>query len=141
MSTLTNLKSLRKRKVVDTATAETMGRVKSFQIDIPSASVAAVVVKGKPGGMVPFSDVIGFGPDAVTVPNAGTLIENPEALPTDDDARGSRLLDETGRLLGKVDDLTMDETGRIVSVTADGVTYESQILGIGSYAVVISQVS
>ena len=141
MSVLTNLKSLRKRKVVDTSTAETIGRVSSFQIDPTGPSVAGVVVKGKPGGMVPFGDVIGFGPDAVTIPSAMVVIEDPGALPTDDDARGSRLLDETGRRLGKVEDLTMDADGVIASVTADGVAYTARLLGIGSYAVVISQVA
>ncbi|MEE8601683.1 PRC-barrel domain-containing protein [Euzebya tangerina] len=140
MTELLSLKSLRKRKVVDTATAETIGRVRAFQIDLDTASVAAVVVKGRPGGIVARTDVISFGPDAVTLPDSSVVIEDPGALPTDDDARGSRLLDETGRRLGKVEDMTMDAGGAVVSVTADGVSYEARLLGIGSYAVVISRV-
>ncbi|MGI9017194.1 MAG: PRC-barrel domain-containing protein [Euzebya sp.] len=137
--TLTNLRSLRRRKIVDTATAGTIGRVKGVHIDIAGPSVAAVMIKGRGSGVIPRDSVIGFGPDAVTVPGESVVSQDSPSLPTDADAYGARLLDETGRHLGKVEDLTMDDDGRIVSVTADGTTYERTLLGIGSYAVVVSR--
>lgn len=133
------LKDLRRRKVVDTSTAKTIGRVKDLRIDLSGPSVDAVVVKGDLDGAIKRSDIIGFGPDAVTVASSAVVQPDESTLPTASDAYGSRLLDESGRHLGKVKDLVMDDDGTIVSVVTDGDPVNRRMLGIGSYAVVVSR--
>ncbi|WP_370326961.1 hypothetical protein [Euzebya sp.] len=135
----TSLKSLRKRKVVDTATAETIGRVRGVRIDPSGPSVIALEVKGAVSGVVAFSEIIGIGPDAVTLPRAATVIEQDVDAPTDADAYGARLLDDGGREHGTVSDLVIDDDGRVIQVVAGDQTFDRTLLGIGSYAVVISR--
>lgn len=134
-----NVKSLRKRKVVDISTAETIGRVKSVQINTGGPTVSGITMKGRGSGRIDHTDVISYGPDAVTVRDASVVVDDDGSLPDDADAIGSTLLDENGRRLGKVEDLTMGQDGSVVAVTADGQTHRRRLLGIGSYAVVISR--
>lgn len=137
--TTIGLKSLRKQKVVDTSTAETIGRVTGVTIDTSTSAIAGVTIKGRHSGVIPFPEVIGFTSDAVTVPDASVVVEDVESLPTDSDAYRSRLLDDAGNELGKVEDLGVDEDGRIVWVSAGGTNHPGRLLGIGSYAVVIAR--
>lgn len=132
-----SIKRLRKRKVVDVATAQTVGRVRGVHIDPTRAQVTAVAVKGKPGGTVAVEDVAGFGADAVTVTSAEAMGDAEHDDPTDADVIGNRLLDDNGRELGKVADLQMDDRGRIVGVSTSAQTHHGTLRGIGSYAVVI----
>lgn len=53
------------RKIVSTATAETVGRVKGFVVDPATRSVLALQVKkGESGDTLRWSEVIAFGADA-----------------------------------------------------------------------------
>ena len=56
------------RKVVSTATAETVGRVDGFVVDPRSRTVLALKVKkAASGDVLPWRQVESFGTDAVTV--------------------------------------------------------------------------
>lgn len=136
-----SLKDLRKRKVVDTSTAETIGRVRDIHIDPAGPRVHAIQVKGSRSGVVRFDDIEGIGPDAVTVGAAELVREDETGLPRAlSDAVGARLLDDHGHEHGKVRDLSIDESGRIVGVSTAEATHAGTLLGIGSYAVVIERV-
>ncbi|CAN5507253.1 hypothetical protein BH23ACT9_BH23ACT9_14730 [soil metagenome] len=135
----TPLRQLRKRPVVDTGTAETIGRVDAVQIDPARSQVIGILVRGGDKGFVPLSQVQGIGRDAVTVPSASVLTEVEDALPRDTDAYGSRVLDEDGRDLGKLTDLVIAADGAVQQVVIDGTTHDRVLHGIGSYAVVVSR--
>ena len=136
-----DVRQLRKRKVVDTATAETIGRVAGVHIDPSRSSLSSLRLKGRHSGHIPFSDVISVGPDAVTVRSADVVVEGDDESPSDSDAIGSRVLDDGGYDLGKAKDLTVGQDGGIVAITVDGSVYEGRVHGVGSYAVVIQRSS
>jgi sporulation protein YlmC with PRC-barrel domain len=135
----TSLKSLRKRKIVDTSDASTIGRVKDICIDTSGPSVAAVVVKGADGDAIAFGDLIAIGADALTVGDASVVAREAPDLPRASDAYGTRVLDDAGRELGKVEDIQIEDDGRISGVVVGGVTHTGRLLGVGSYAVVVAR--
>lgn len=134
-----DVRALRKRKVVDTATAETLGRVGGVHIDPSGPRVTSIALRGRRGGRIPFDAIINVGPDAITVPGAAVVAEDPDPNPSDGDAVGSRLLDAGGHELGKVEDLHVDASGAITSITSDRGTHTGRLRGIGSYAVVVDR--
>lgn len=131
------LRALRKRPVVDTSTADTLGQIEAVVIDPSVPTVVALALRG--GKLAPLDRLEGIGPDAITVPSADVLRESESALPRDTDAYGSRVLDEAGVELGKLTDLHMGADGRIVEVLVDGEPSGRTLIGIGSYAVVVSR--
>lgn len=133
----TALRALRKRPVVDTSTADTLSRIRSVVIDPTVPTVVAVAVRD--GRMAPFDRIEGVGPDAITVPSADVLRQSDSQLPHDTDAYGSRVLDDAGHELGKLTDLHMGPDGRIIDVIVDGQPTGRRLMGIGSYAVVVSR--
>ena len=133
------VRRLRKRKVVDTSTAETIGRVAGVHLDASRSAVSSLRLKGRHAGHIPYADVISVGPDAVTVRSADVVVEGDDAAPSDADAIGSRVLDDAGYDLGTLKDLTVDQDGTIASLSVDGSVVEGRIRGIGSYAVVVSR--
>jgi len=137
------------RKVVSTDDAETIGRLDAFVIDAEQRSVVGLRL-AKVRGDRPFlswSDLQGFGHDAVTVPSAGVLRlasgeAEERAASKGSQPIGKTVLSELGRVLGKVEDVDFDEgSGALVgfdlgdagSVTSD------RLLGLGSYAVVVRE--
>ena len=139
------------RKVVSTDDAETIGRLDAFVIDAEQRSVVGLRL-AKVRGDRPFlswSDLQGFGTDAVTVPSAGVLRlasgeAEERAASKGSQPIGKTVLSELGRVLGKVEDVDFDEgsgarvgfdLGDAGSVTSD------RLLGLGSYAVVVQDVS
>jgi sporulation protein YlmC with PRC-barrel domain len=133
----TPLKGLRKLPVVDTSSADTVGRMESVVIDPSVPTVVAIAVKD--GRLAPFDRLEGIGPDAVTVPTADVLRESESQLPRDTDAYGLLVLDDAGYALGSLTDLHMAEDGRIVEVLVDGEPCGRTLIGMGSYAVVVSR--
>ncbi len=136
--TIHSLKNLRKRKVVDTGSAATIGHVGGFHIDPTGPSVTHVVLKGRGGGTIAFTDLISVGPDALTVRSADVVDEDGSSdLPQLSDGLRATLLDDSGTELGRVEDILMDDDGHVTGVTTSGTTHEGTLLGIGSYAVVV----
>lgn len=133
------------RKVVSTATAETVGKVDDYVVDPAKRSVVAVELKKTDSGdTVRWSDIVGFGTDAVTVSGAEKITEAPadiEALTGKDHRlRGKRVLSADGDELGEVDDVEFDhESGEITGlVLKDSTVPGVRLIGVGSYAVVVA---
>lgn len=139
MADLQPLKAFRKRQVVDTSTAETIGRVTAVQVDPRTSRMIGFLVKGDAKGALPLSATQGTGPDAITVASADAVQADGPRGATDADARGSLVLDEGGTALGEADDLLVDDDGAVVAVVIDGKPVTTRLLGIGGYAVVVAR--
>jgi uncharacterized protein YrrD len=135
-----SLKELRRRPVVDTSTAETIGRVEGAHLDPGHSRVMGFAVDGRTDGVLPLSQVQAIGPDAVTVASQSAVRSDEVTdLPLDGAVRGRRVLDDGGTELGTLDDVLMAEDGTIDTVVVDGVEHPTRLLGIGSYAVVVAR--
>ncbi len=139
------------RKVVSTDDAETIGRLEAFVIDAELRSVVGLrlaKVRGD-GPFVSWSDLQGFGTDAVTVPSAGVLRlamseAEKRAASKEFQPIGKLVLSELGTVLGKVEDVDFDEgSGALVGLDLGpaGSVAGDRLLGLGSYAVVVRDVS
>jgi uncharacterized protein YrrD len=149
--TAEGLRSAIGRRVVSATSAEEIGELKAVVVDQPPRRIVAVQVAGskrKPA-MVGWSDLAGFGPDAVMVGSEDAVRR------TADDAEtgaargelsllGARVLDDAGDEHGVVDDVAFDaETGALVAVTTAGAgelgsRFEAaDLLGFGTYALVV----
>jgi sporulation protein YlmC with PRC-barrel domain len=133
------------RQVVSTSTAVTLGKIDEFVIDPHARAVVAVTLKKTDeGDTLRWSDITAFGADAVTVAGAGRLTAAPPDLAhlsgKDHRIVGKRVLATTGDELGSVDDVEFDpDTGAITAlVLAGGPVAGVRLIGVGSYAVVVS---
>lgn len=134
------------RKVVSTSTAETVGKVDEFIVDPKSRSILAVELKKTgEGSTLRWSDIIGFGADAVTVAAAEKLTDggdDVEALAGKDHrVLGKRVLSTKGDELGKVKDVEFDpRSGSITALVLDSGQVDGiNLVGVGSYAVVVQR--
>ena len=135
----------RKRDVVSTADAETVGRVKYFVIDPEQQRISSLRLDGVKGDdrYVSWDALGSFGQDVVTIPDAGAL--RPADGPREEGVRkefgvlGKRVLSDAGRELGEVQDVEFDpETGRVTTLLTEREQVSGERLrGIGSYAVVV----
>ena len=137
------------RKVVSTDDAETIGRLEAFVIDAEQRSVVGLrlaKVRGD-GPFVSWSDLQGFGTDAVTVPSAGVLRlamseAEERAASKEFQPIGKLVLSELGTVLGKVADVEFDEgSGALVGFDLGdaGSVASDRLLGLGSHAVVVRE--
>jgi sporulation protein YlmC with PRC-barrel domain len=117
------------RAVVDIDAAEKLGKIDEIILDPDAARVAAFTVtrtesllNGKHHITVPASAVHALGPDALTVRHRAAVEPLDDrayqSLPRVSDVVGRRVVSESGRLLGKIDDVLIDgENGTIVGYT------------------------
>src|SRR5262249_44551339 len=102
------------RAAIDMEAAERLGRIKETIVERDGESVAGfVVVHGesivRTGGtrrMIPASAVYSIGPDAMTV--RGSLMQELaelDNLPRMSDIIGHKMITQSGRLLGVIDDM------------------------------------
>jgi uncharacterized protein YrrD len=135
------------RKVVSRASAKELGAVNHLLVDAQQRQIIAVVIgRGKKARLVEWSQLSGFGPDAVMVVDEDVL--RPAA---DDRERsgvegklellGKRALSEWGNELGKIDDVSFDaDTGALEDlVIGDRRVPAGALLGSGSYAAVLDK--
>ncbi len=147
---MTSFEDARGRKVVDLASAETVGKVKDFVVDPATRSVVALVLKkAKTGDSLTWTDLAGFGPDAVTVQGVDkiTAATGPVSalLGKDHQLMGKRVLSTDGVELGQVADVEFDpDNGAVTSVLLEdgppgspGSVEGARLLGVGSWAVVV----
>jgi uncharacterized protein YrrD len=137
----------RKRAVVSTATATRVARVDGFVV-LPGPARVALLRLGKVSGAGTFlawSDVQGFGPDAVTVETDAVIRPARDSLEqraedNDLDILGKRILTEHGTELGTVADVDFDpETGAVTTLITKTETIAGQrLIGLGGYAAVVS---
>ncbi len=132
-------------KVVSTATAERVGKIKDVVVDPASHAVVALLLKKTDNGSIlKWSDITGFGSDAATVASADLLVESDEQVDSlrgkEHEVLGKRVLDTRGDELGSVEDLDIDPTtGAITSIVLERRSVPGDLLvGVGSYAVVVT---
>jgi sporulation protein YlmC with PRC-barrel domain len=129
-----------KRPVLDTSTAEQVGQVAGFVVDPRARRVHAVRVgRHKGGSILPWADVQGYGPDAVTVASAAAIREPGDGLDEADDLIGRRVVSDQGFELGAVDDIEFDpDTGELQQIDVGGrAVTAGMLIGAGRYAVVL----
>lgn len=132
--------------VMDTSTATTVGKVQAPIVDPVTQRVVAFRVKRSkgPGDVLLWGALAGLGPDALTVDSAERLADPPAELKHRAtgklDLIGRLVLTEHGHRLGKIRDLEFDpKDGRVTSLMLkDAFVDGERLLGIGSYAVVVS---
>jgi uncharacterized protein YrrD len=133
------------RKVVSRTSAEELGTLTHFAVDVKRLQVASLVVgKGRKARLIDWAQVAGFGPDAVMVAAESAL--HP---PRDDYERaaadgklelvGKRALSDMGNALGTVTDVLFDPgTGAVETlVVGDHEEPAASLLGAGSFAVIV----
>lgn len=133
------------RKVVSTANAATVGKVKHFIVDPADHRIVALRLTKTPdsGTVLRWSDVHSFGVDAVTINDAALIVDSDAELDALDAKQhtiiGKQVLTTEGRKVGDVADVEFDATdGTIVSlVLADHSIDGATLLGSGSYAVIV----
>jgi sporulation protein YlmC with PRC-barrel domain len=138
---------VRKRDVVNTATATRVARVDSLVVLPGPARVALVRLSRVSGAgtLVAWDDLQGFGPDAVTVATDTVIRPARDGLEqraenNDLEIVGKRVLTEYGMELGTITDVDFDpETGAVTSLITKTETIPGQqLIGLGDYAVVVS---
>ncbi len=133
------------RKIVSTTSAETVGKIGGFVVDPQRRAVVALECKKTDSGdILLWSDIVGFGADAITVNDAGAITEAPAGIDTllgkVHHLLGKRILSSTGDELGKVDDVEFDPESGVVEalIYAEGRIAGARLIGVGSYAVVVA---
>lgn len=134
----------RRRPVVATGTATTIGHVDGFLIEAEAGRITGLRIDGeKSSTILPWDRVGSFGPDAITVADADVLRPPADAAEerrsnSDLDPIGKPAIEETGNGLGTVSDVDFDpETGALRAVITE--VYElpaNKLMGLGSYAMV-----
>ena len=132
------------RKMVSTASAETVGQVAGLVVDPRSHHVVAVSVKkAAHGDTLLWNDITAFGTDAVTVPGPEVIREANDAVKElsgkAHDLLGKRVLNTLGEDLGTLSDVRFDPvSGALVTLLLPGRDVAGSLLiVIGSYAVIV----
>ncbi|MAS55668.1 MAG: hypothetical protein CMJ44_13790 [Pimelobacter sp.] len=140
---------LKGRKLVDTTSADTVGKVDGFLLDPATRSVVALEFKKTDhGSVVAWSDLIAVGADAVTVGGVSVVVEPDDRLADlatkDGTVLKKRVLSDAGEDLGSVHDIDLDpESGALLELIVGEKKHRvsiagSRLLGVGSYAVVVA---
>jgi len=139
---------LKGRKLVDTTSADTVGKVDGFLLDPAGRTVAGLEFKKTDhGSAVAWEDLASVGADAVTVAGTDVLVD-PEGRLADlatKDAQvlKKRVLTDAGEDLGAVHDIDIDpQSGALLELIVGEKKQRhsvagSRLLGVGSYAVVV----
>jgi uncharacterized protein YrrD len=133
------------RKVLSRASAQQLGAIDHFLLNVQGRQIAAIILgRGKKAQLVEWSQLSGFGPDAVMVRDEGALrppADDRERAAADGklDLVGKRALTETGNELGTIDDVIFDpDNGAVETLRVnDRDIPAGSLLGSGSYAVVV----
>ncbi len=138
------------QKVVDTSTATTAGKVSGILVDPKTRMIVALELKKTDTGRVlRWSDLTGFGTDAVTIPGLAVITDvdvELKALSGKTHALlNKRVLTTGGDDVGTVRDVDFDpQSGGLTTIVLDGTGGANTIagdrlLGIGSYAVIVGK--
>jgi sporulation protein YlmC with PRC-barrel domain len=137
----------RKRKVISTTGAETVGRVRDLIVDARSRTVVALALRKTEGDgdILPWAEMKSFGQDAITVQGPERIVkaEGELAVLADKDHRvlGKRVLTDRGDEMGSVSDIEFDpETGAVRALLLGKEEISGERLhAIGSYAVIVQR--
>lgn len=139
---------LKGRKLVDTSTADSIGKVDGFLLDPATQKIAGLEFKKTDhGSVVAWDDLTAVGADAVTVASSDGLSDPDGHLANlatkDGQVLKKRVLSDAGEHLGTVHDIDLDpETGALNELIVGEKKNRrsiagSRLLGVGSYAVVV----
>ncbi len=130
------------REVVDTSSAKKVGTVAGLVLDPEASEIVAMVVGSE---VIGWKDAGGIGEDAVTISSADMLRGPSSELESAGvsgvaDPISKPMLTEDGHELGTVSDVEFDETtGKIRRLVLDDDRIKgSRLIGVGSYAVMVS---
>ena len=134
------------RKVVSTDTADTIGQLHSFIVDPDTKRVVALTLRKTPaaGSVLPWSDITGFGGDAITAAGQHLLVEPDQQLIALDDKShtlvGKQVLTIAGYRIGAISDVDFDPTTGAINtlLLAEQNVDGHRLIGAGSYAVIIT---
>ena len=134
------------RKVVSTDTADTIGHLHSYVVDPAAKRIVALTLKKTPaaGSVLPWSDITGFGADAITAAGQHLLLEPDEQLSALDDKAhtmvGKQVLTTAGYRIGTISDVDFDPTtGAITTLLLAEENIDGRrLIGAGSYAVIVA---
>ena len=138
-----NVTGILGRGVLDLATATTVGRVDDVVIDPACRRVVAfrLAKTADSRTWLPFEHVTALGADALTIADDSQITDAPADAPGgigQTKALGGRVLTDQGRDIGPLQDIDIDEDGAVTGLTAaHGSIAAADLLGIGSYAVVV----
>lgn len=128
-------------KVISTETAETVGKVSGFVVDAVTAKVLGLHLKKTDGDvdLLPWDNLVGFGPDAVTVASVTALVKAGPETKDRADVLGALVLSEHGVALGEVKDVDFDPADGTVTalLTKQAEVAGDRMVGLGSYALVV----
>ncbi len=130
------------RKAVNTSSGENLGTLSGFVADPDTSHLVALVIGDQ---VIAWADAGGIGKDAVTIADQA-MLRPPEsslekaAVDGSGDPVGKRVITEDGQDIGVVADIDFDaESGAIRElVLGDDEVSGSRLLGIGSFAVMVS---
>jgi uncharacterized protein YrrD len=132
-----HLSELRGRRVVSRSSAETLGTVSDVFLTMGPPTVSAIYLgKGRKGESVPWSQIVGIGPDAIVVTDdKSAAAEAQGASPT-----GRLLLSELGNAVGVVTDVEFDESSAaLISLATEAALVEGdRIIADGPYALIVA---
>jgi sporulation protein YlmC with PRC-barrel domain len=131
--------------VMDLATATSIGRIDDAVVDPATRRIAGFVLKKTPAkaDWLPWEHVNAVGADAVTVANAGAIVDRGTLAGHPlraDKVIGGRVLTNQGWEQANLADVDLDPgTGQVTGlVLADGTTVApGDLIGIGRYATVV----
>lgn len=141
-----SLKQATGRQVVSRASAEKLGELRNVVVDPATRTVVAVQVgKGRKARIVDWTSLSGLGEAAVVVDTEASLREPHDGrehalVHGDVTLLGALVLSDAGDAQGSLEDVDLDETtgALLVLRTSAGLVDAGRLLGIGSYAVVVS---
>ena len=131
-------RQVRGERVVSSDDAQQLGKLAHLVVDASTHRLTDVAIGGGKQ-LVPWTDVVAFGPDAIMVASATGLHE-----PTDDrtqhDLLDRLVLSDLGNDCGTVHDVEFNpETGELLAIlTEQGRVESDRMLAIGHYAVIIA---
>jgi uncharacterized protein YrrD len=135
---MTSFREVRGERVVSSDDAQQLGKLAHLVVDPSTQRLTDVAIEGGKQ-LVPWADVVAFGPDAIMVSSATGVHE-----PTDDRAKHDLLdrliLSDQGNDCGTVHDVEFNpETGELLAIlTEQGRVEPDRMLTIGHYAVIIA---
>jgi uncharacterized protein YrrD len=131
-------------RVLSKSSAEQVGKVDRFVVDVDGRRIAAVQV-GR-DQVVPWSAVTGLGDDAMIIDDAASVRAPEEGrerrtLGGELDLDGRLVLSDAGDAQGEVEDLEFDEeSGEVEAlVTGRGRIEGARLLSVGPYCVVVAR--
>jgi uncharacterized protein YrrD len=133
------------RKVLSRDDAENVGSVKTAVFDDRVQRIVSLHVSGgkRKAALVAWTDIAGFGPDAVLIASADRLREahddESDAVRRKVNPLGTRVLDDRGDQHGVVRDIRFDpESGHVEAIIGDDGEWEpNQVCALGGFALVV----